>query len=314
MKTKDKKNFSLKFEVWLPLLYLIAGGLWILFSDRLLLNLANGNLETLAKLQTLKGWFYVLTTAILLYILLWNNNRRRKEYIRLIDTARKNLEKANKMKTNFLANLSHELRTPMNAINGFTDLIRQYVANPEESQQYLVIIRENTLKLLRIIENIVDMSKIQINQLELKVHTFSVDELIDTLKHHTENIVSGDRLMNFVKFPGEQVFLSSDFNRLFQVCEILVMNSLSNPGKGTLMMSFQPVNDKYSIDIFWKKSFDENMHPSETENQGFILPESIGWEIASGIIKLLQGTITVYTLTDKTYRFVLVIPQKIQEI
>jgi signal transduction histidine kinase len=312
MKTNKKINhFSIPFEIWLPIIYLIVGGMWILFSDKLLLNIVNGDLERLARLQTIKGWFYVFATAILLFLLLWNNNKRRKRYIKLINAARKNLERANKLKANFLANLSHELRTPMNAINGFTDLIRQYVVNPEESRQYHAIVKENTLKLLRMIENIVDMSKIQVNLLELKASIFSVSELIEALKRNTESMIPEEKLMHFVKSPDENIVLQTDFNRLLQVCEILVMNSISNPGKGMLVMSFHAVEDKYSISIYWEKSLAETETQINTGETGIILPESIGWEIASGLIKLLHGKISVHKLNDKTYRFLLIIPQTI---
>ncbi len=315
MKTNKRKNqISIPFEIWLPVVYLVIGGLWILFSDKLILNLVDGDLERLARLQTIKGWFYVFTTAVLLYLLLWNENKRRKRYIKLIEKARKNLEQANKLKANFLANLSHELRTPMNAISGFSELIRQYVVNPVESQQYFTIIKENSLKLLRMIENIVDMSKIQVNLLELKVHTFVADELFQALKRNTENIIPEDKLLHFVKAQDEEVFITTDFIRLVQVCEILVMNSISTPGKGMLIILFQPVNGKYLIDIYWEKSLKENDKSAKMAETGVFLPESIGWEIASGIIKLLQGTLSVKTFSDGTSRFSLIIPQKIQEI
>jgi len=309
--SRQGKSSVLPIEIWLPLTYLIIGGLWILFSDKILLSLVKGDLVQFARFQTIKGWFYVFASGIFLFVLLWSYSRRNKRYIRLIENARKNVEKANKLKSTFLANLSHELRTPMNAINGFSDLIKQYVDNPDVSSQYHSIIRENSFKLLRIIENILDMSKIQVNLLELKISTFTIDQLCENLKNNSESIIPHDKILHVVKPGNASVNLSTDIERILKVCEILILNSISNPGKGLLVLSCDIQNGNFIADIHWERSFQETQVQMIATDLSMELSDSIGWDIAFGIVKLLQGNIIVNKLSDNTFRFILTVPQKI---
>jgi signal transduction histidine kinase len=309
MNSKRKSNIPL--EVWLPVIYIFMGGMWIVFSDKLLFSFVGGDVSEFARLQTAKGWMYVAVTGIMLFILLRIYNVRRKKYIKLIEDARNNAEKANKLKSTFLANISHELRTPMNAINGFSELIKQYVANPDVSNQYHSIVRENSLKLLKIIENIVDMSKIQVNLLKLSPRTFTLEELCSTLRNNTESMIPQDRLMHFIKPPGEAPVLNTDYDRLLQVCEILVLNSISNPGKGTLVLSCHTIEGKFAIDIHWEKSVKDTELQMAADTDKLYLDDSIGWDIANGVVKLLKGTISAHRLSDNTYRFLMIIPQNI---
>ena len=309
---QNPRKITIPVEIWLPSVYLTLGTLWILFSDKILLNISNGDIDYFARLQTLKGWTYVGVTTVLLFVLLWAYNKRRSRYIRIIESARLNAENANKLKSTFLANLSHELRTPMNAINGFSELIKQYVANPEVSNQYHSIIKENSLKLLKIIESIVDMSKIQVNLLKIKPTTFTVDELCTTLKFNTETFVPENRILHFIKQSKDFQTLTTDFGRLLQICEILVINSISNPGKGTLVLSCKVVEDKFAVDIHWEKSMKETEIQLAAGNTDSILNQSIGWDIANGLAKLLKGTVSAHQFSDNTHRFLLIIPKTLK--
>lgn len=310
--SKQRKPVSLPFEIRLTLLYLTIGILWILFSDYIILNLVDGDLNQLAKMQTLKGWGFVFVTAMLLFILLRANFKKNQKYIKEIIQARAEAERANKLKTTFLANLSHELRTPMNAINGFSELIKQYVASPDVSSQYHKIIHENSLKLLKIIENIVDMSKIQTNLLELKPIAFSIDEFCSALKENTENIIPSNKIIHFVKPLQETLLIHTDLTRLLYICEVLVLNSLSNPGKGSLKLSCIIVEEKVAIDIHWELSVVETQSQIVSEGSEIYLNDSLGWDVAKGMAKLLQGKISAHQLNDKSYRFLLSLPIKLR--
>lgn len=115
-------------EIKITGIYVIIGFIWILFSDEAML-LISKNPNTIEMLSLFKGWFYVLATGVLLYFLVrsyrFQTEKKNNELIKSKEKA----EESDKMKTNFLANLSHELRSPMNAILGFTELID----NPENT-------------------------------------------------------------------------------------------------------------------------------------------------------------------------------------
>lgn len=308
----NQKPISIPFEITITLLYLTFGVLWILFSDKILLSFTENDIEKLAFLQTAKGWVFIMATAFLLLLLLRSYSVKTRKHILRLEKANAEAEKANRLKASFLANLSHDLRTPVNALNGFSELIRQYVPNPEICSKYDKIISENSAKLLRIIDNIVDISNIQVDLLELNPVNFTIDEFCNSLRENTENIIPGNKLIHFVKPHEETPVLQTDLNRLLQICEILVLNTISKAGKGTLKISCFVIEDKIAVDFNWSQSVAEAESQRKNEQTDVLHGESIGWDIATGLATLLQGQISTHTLSDDSFRFLLTIPMKIK--
>lgn len=92
-----------------------------------------------------------------------------------------NAEKANQAKSKFLANMSHDIRTPMNAIVGMTELARYQIEDKEKVQDYLEKITASSTQLLHLINNILDMSEIEMHDIKLKEIKFNLEELIDNV-------------------------------------------------------------------------------------------------------------------------------------
>jgi len=109
-------KFSFPFKI--SFTYLVLGILWILFSDKLLSYLVF-DIETMAVIQLYKGWFFILVTAILFYIFVRKELVRRNDLINKLQVANKKATESDELKTAFLGNLSHYIRTPMNSILGF---------------------------------------------------------------------------------------------------------------------------------------------------------------------------------------------------
>src|SRR5262249_28279172 len=91
------------------------------------------------------------------------------------------VEKANRLKSNFLATMSHELRTPLNAIVGFADLLARQTAGPLTGKQdrFVGHIKESSRHLLALIDDILDLSKIEAGRLDLKFESFPLDSAVD---------------------------------------------------------------------------------------------------------------------------------------
>ncbi len=310
--SENQKPISIPFEITITLLYLTFGVLWMLFSDKILLSITENNIEKLTFLQTAKGWVFILGTAFLLLLLLRSYSIKTRKHIISLEKTNSDLEKTNSLKASFLANLSHDLRTPVNAINCFSELIRQYVPNPEICSKYDKIISENSAKLLRIIDNIVDISNIQVDLLDLNPVNFTIDEFCNALMENTENIIPSNKIIHFVKPHEDTPVLYNDLGRLLQICEILVLNTISKTGKGTLKISCFVIEDKIAVDFNWGQSVAEAESQRKYEHTDSLLGESIGWGIATGLAKLLQGQISTHTLSDDSFRFLLTIPMQIK--
>ena len=95
--------------------------------------------------------------------------------------AKEKAEESDRLKSAFLANMSHEIRTPMNGILGFADLLKDSKLSGEEQQEYISMIEESGARMLNIINDIVDISKIESGQMKVNIGDSNVNQLIDDL-------------------------------------------------------------------------------------------------------------------------------------
>ena len=115
---------------------------------------------------------------------------------REIEEKGRELEIANKHKSEFLANMSHELRTPLNAILGYTELIldKIYGDVPEKIEEVLERVEQNGRHLLRLINDVLDLSKIEAGQLTLSLNEYSMEEVVQTVSASVEGLAAEKNL------------------------------------------------------------------------------------------------------------------------
>jgi len=144
--------------------------------------------------------------------------------------------KSDKLKSAFLANMSHEIRTPMNAIVGFSNLIKDGV-NPELNAKYIDIIQNSSESLMRLINDIVDLSKIETGDLVIKNSNFNIRDLFLELKglyiiELQKKQKTGIHLT--FELPEGDLMVHSDFARLKQVLSNLLNNAVKFTSKGDI--------------------------------------------------------------------------------
>ena len=101
-----------------------------------------------------------------------------------LNKTRAKAEENNQLKTAFLANMSHEIRTPMNAIIGFAEILRSDSLDAEEREEYIDIININGLQLLKVMDNLMDISKLQTNLVDEKPKKIRLNVLLEKMWHH----------------------------------------------------------------------------------------------------------------------------------
>jgi signal transduction histidine kinase len=172
------------------LIYFVVSIIYIYLSDRAVRALIDDpNFLTVA--QTYKGIAFVALSAGLVYVLIWNSHREKERVLRELDAKVKErtaelrdamlvAESTNRAKSEFLANMSHELRTPLNAIIGFSEALLSGVYGPvnERHREYLNDILVSGENLLGLINDILDLSKIESGSMNLELREFSFRELI----------------------------------------------------------------------------------------------------------------------------------------
>ncbi len=162
-------------------------------------------------------------------------------------------ERSEKHKEAFLAQMSHEMRTPMNAIVGMTNLLLQTEINMHQ-QKYLKIVKESSNNLLKMINEILDLSKIEANKIEFEKISFKLQDVINNvndilfLKAEEKNV--------FLKFDIDSQIpkvLIGDSSRLYQVLLNLICNAIKFTERGSVTVKVNP-----------KSIIDKNIHLSFT--------------------------------------------------
>lgn len=159
-------------------------------------------------------------------------------------------KKSEELKSAFLANLSHEIRTPLNSIIGFSDLISSEDTSPEERVQYNSIIQSNSNDLLALIEDVVDLSMIESDEVKLVKSKFDLNGLLDSI--YTE-YTKGQKINKPIEISYEKldpnITLFSDQLRVKQIIKNLLNNAIKYTSKGSIHFRFYAYHDKVVFSI-----------------------------------------------------------------
>lgn len=148
--------------------------------------------------------------------------------------AKEKAEESDHLKSSFLANMSHEIRTPLNAIMGFSSLLPEALDDMDSAKLYVDQIERNGKKLLTLISDILDISKIESDTISLTLEQFSMNELLKNLKtdYHTILEGMGKDLVFKTNFLQQDVLIYSDRVRLYQVISNFVSNAFKYTDRG----------------------------------------------------------------------------------
>ncbi len=153
-------------------------------------------------------------------------------------------EAANRAKSEFLANMSHEMRTPLNGILGMTALATMVTAE-ERTKNYLALVTKSGEALLGIINDILDLSKVEAGRIELEEAEFDPREELETLLQ-AMGVTAKEKGLRFVQAvdPGVPGRLVGDPGRLRQVLTNLVGNAVKYTHKGMISVSVRPAGEE----------------------------------------------------------------------
>ena len=244
----------------------------------------------------------------------------RKNFINELKNAKEKAEESERLKSAFLANMSHEIRTPMNAILGFAQLLMQEEIPKEEMQKYINIITNSGNHLLNIINDIIDISKIDAKQLSINKSDFELTELLNELQTFFQSILNTKEKSNLnfiIKTEKNPIYINTDKTRLRQILINLIGNAIKFTDKGTVELSYKIKNNKILFAIkdtgigMTKEELKfvfERFRQGDETNKRRYGGTGLGLAISKEFIQLLGGNIFAESEKGKGSTFFFTIP------
>ncbi|SDC47689.1 tetratricopeptide repeat protein [Williamwhitmania taraxaci] len=231
-------------------------------------------------------------------------------------------EESDRLKTAFLTNMSHEIRTPLNGIIGFSKMLEDDLPR-EIRKQYMEIIDERGQHLLQIINDIINIAKIESGQLTIRKSTCQVNNLLNLLLLEYQQTIASKandqlHLITSKSFADTDSTIITDGTRLQEVIGNLLDNAIKFTEEGTIEFGYKPISNDKEL-LFWVKDtgygvpIENHARIFERFNQvspphGESSGTGLGLAISKGLVELLGGTIWVEGNNGRGCTFFFTIP------
>ncbi|MBR2572301.1 MAG: response regulator [Clostridia bacterium] len=291
----------------------------------------------------------ILAVAALVIFLLVRDTRRTKKEVREKERARQELEQknrelaesrealsdaliaaehANRAKTAFLNNMSHDIRTPMNAIVGFTALAASHLDSREQVQDYLEKISVSSQHLLSLINDVLDMSRIESGKVTIEETEVHLPEVIHDLRTIIQSSAASKQLELFIDTQDvTHEDIVTDKLRLNQVLLNILSNAIKfTPAGGTISFrviekpspapdwakfEFRIKDNGIGMSEEFQKTIFEAFSREKTSTVSGIQGTGLGMALTKNIVDMMGGTITLHSVAGKGSEFVVELPCRI---
>jgi len=233
--------------------------------------------------------------------------------------AKEKAEESERLKSAFLANMSHEIRTPMNGILGFAQLLKEPNLTNEEQQRFINIIEVSGIRMLNIINDIVDISKIESGQMKVSISDININEQIEYLYtfFKPEVEVKGIQFSFKNSLPSGESIIKTDREKIYAIIVNLVKNAIKYTNKGSIEFGYEK-KDKF-LEFFVKdtgigiaedrqKAIFDRFIQEDISDKGALQGAGLGLTIAKSYVEMLGGKIWVESEKGKGSIFYFNIP------
>ena len=223
-------------------------------------------------------------------------------------------EKASRMKSLFLANMSHEIRTPLNAIEGFSRVIAE-TDSPEERMKMLEIVESNNNRLLSLINEILDLSRVESGEIQMKKAPANLTDMCANIKQIFK-FRCPEQIKLVASIPSKTVILNTDINRVTQVYCNLISNALKHTISGSITFGYNVSEDGKDI-IMQVADTGSGIDPNDIDSifQTYVSKDAehqngygLGLPLSKIIVEKLGGHISVKSKLGEGSTFTFVLP------
>ena len=234
---------------------------------------------------------------------------------------RERAEENNRLKSAFLANMSHEIRTPMNGILGFAEILKDQTLNLQEQQEYLDIIEKSGIRMLNIINDIVDISKIESGQMEVSLSETNINDVLkyifNLFKLEVEK--KGIQLSYDYSLVDENAMILTDREKLYAILSNLVKNAVKFTTVGRIDFGYEYKNESLrffvkdsglGIEKSKQKIIFERFIQADVSDKRSYQGAGLGLSISKAYVEMLGGKIGVESEFGKVSKFYFTLPYK----
>jgi len=269
-----------------------------------------------------KNWAYPIFNKkgkLINVIIQHNDITEIKQAEQKLIASKEKAEESDHLKTAFLTNMSHEIRTPLNSILGFAELLEEPDLTGEEQQNYIGIIEKSGARMLNIINDIIDISKIESGLMEVQIENCNINEQIEYIysvfKPEIEK--KGMHLFLKISLPYTASVIQTDSEKLYAILNNLVKNSIKYSDQGTIEVGYNLINNY--LEFFVKDTgIGIPKERQEAVFQRFVQADiadkrayqgaGLGLSISKSYVEMLGGKIWVESEVGKGSTFYFTIP------
>ena len=233
----------------------------------------------------------------------------RKHLENSLVAARNKAEESDRLKTAFLANMGHEIRTPLNAICGFADLL-PVIDNPEDRNQMIAEIQSNNRKLLRIIDGLVSMSKIEAGAKSLMMAKVDLNQLLQQM---ADTYQPTTNLPIHVQCPLPELKIESDREKVLEILDHLVQNAVKFTTEGEITLSYEVQGNQVRVNVAdtgkgVAKADQARIFERFVKLDEYIPGTGLGLSVVESLVKNLGGSVGVDSSLGVGSNFWFVLP------
>ncbi|MDD3721384.1 MAG: ATP-binding protein [Lutibacter sp.] len=251
----------------------------------------------------------------------------KKEIEKQLISAKERAEQSDRLKSAFLANMSHEIRTPMNGIMGFAELLKEPNLSGEKQQKYIDIIQKSGTRMLNIINDIVDISKIEAGLMQVDIKDSNINKQIEYIYTFFKPEVEAKGIQFVIKksLSTNKAIIKTDREKLYAILTNLIKNAIKFTNEGSIELGYYLINSSKLAHLeFYVKDTGIGIPPNRQEviferfiqadisNLMAVQGTGLGLAIAKTYVEILGGKIWVESEEGVGSTFYFTIPYNIE--